>query len=94
MSPGVAFRRSPLVLWRRVDDEVLIADGQGSDVSSLSLTASTAWLTLDRPRTRDDLADELATRFRTPSTDIGPQVERVLHELVRRGWVVREDADG
>lgn len=93
MTRGVEFRRSPHVLWRRVDDEVLIADDDGAGISSLSLPASSAWLFLDRPRTREDLANELAARFKVLSTDIGGHVERVLDELVIRGWVIRVDRD-
>ena len=94
MSDAVTFRRSPSALWRRVGDEVLIADAEGPDISSLSPPASAAWLHLERPRTREDLIDELVVRLGVPAKEIAAHIERSLGQLEERGWLIRTVGDG
>ena len=94
MSVPRTFRRTPRALWRRVGDEVLVADAEGSDVSSLSASASAAWLLLEEPRTREELIDGLVAGCELPAIEVAKHVDRMLHEFERREWVVRVVDDG
>jgi len=87
-------QRSSHVLWRRIGEEVLVADAEGTDVSSLSAPASAAWMLLDRPRTREELVDELAARFGGSAPEIADRAERLIDQLEGRGWVTGRSADG
>jgi DNA-binding IclR family transcriptional regulator len=78
-------------LWRLVGGEVLLADAAGPDVNCLSAPASAAWLLLDRPRTREELSNELASAFGGSSPRIRDHVERLLDQLRERGWVISDD---
>jgi len=88
MSSIVTFGRSQRVLWRRVGTEVLVADPDASGISGLSAPASAAWMSLERPRTRDQLVDELVGTFGVTADEIAGHVERLLDQLVERGLVV------
>lgn len=93
MSEATTYSRNAFTLWRRVGDEVLVANVDGSDVDRLSAPASAAWQLLEVPRTRTELTAALAAEFDSPSEEIERHVGHLLHVLERRGWAMRSVAD-
>ncbi len=93
MSGSSAYRRSPTALWRRVGDQVLLADAEGAEVHALSATASATWLLLDGPRTREALVAALASGFGGEPTEVAGNVDRLLERLEVEGWVFRTVGD-
>jgi Coenzyme PQQ synthesis protein D (PqqD) len=94
MRVATMYQRSPCVLWRRVGVEVLVADADGSEVNTLSWPAAVAWMLLDRPRTRENLTEEMAVRLNASMEEIAEHVERVLAQLEERGLVVGAAGSG
>jgi hypothetical protein len=82
-----AFVRSPGVLSRRVADEVLVTTTGHDEVDRLSPTAAAVWTLLEEPATTDAVVDQLVEGFDAPRERIADDVEHLLAELVRRGWV-------
>ncbi|MGH2701825.1 MAG: PqqD family protein [Actinomycetota bacterium] len=80
------FRRASGVLERVVDEEVLVATAD-SEVASLRGSAFRQWLLLDRPRTIDDLAAQLARIYDVDAGDIRSEVGDLLEDLRGRGLV-------
>lgn len=90
-----AFGRVGAALWRRVGPEVLLAGLDGSEIDRLSVPASALWLLLERPLGREELVAALADEFDIEAGDIAGHVDRLLDELVTRGWLEpAERADG
>jgi hypothetical protein len=71
-----------------VGPEVLLAIPDGDDVVRLSVPASAVWLALDDPRDRASLLTEIASVFDVEPTEIADHVDRLVAELVARGWVL------
>jgi Coenzyme PQQ synthesis protein D (PqqD) len=82
-----AFVRSPAVLSRTVAGEVLVTTVDQDQVDRLSPTAVAVWALLEEPATIDAVVDELARAFDAPRERIAGDVEGLLADLVRRGWV-------
>jgi hypothetical protein len=82
-----AFVRSPAVLSRTVADEVLVTTADADQVDRLSPTAAAVWGLLERPATVEALVSELARLFAAPPTTIARDVEGLMDDLIRRGWV-------
>jgi len=84
---SVRFRRSPSALFREVGPEVLLAAVERPGFDVLSGPATDVWDLLDRPQTLDELVASLADRYDAPRTSIETDVQRLLDELTRRGWI-------
>lgn len=84
---GVRFRRTPSALYREVGQEVLLASPDGEGFDALSGGAPAVWGLLDRPLTASELVAALAPRYEVPPERLRPDLERLLEELCRRGWI-------
>lgn len=87
--PGssVRFRRSPSALFREVGPEVLLAAVGRPGFDVLSGPATAVWALLDRPQTLEELVASLEDRYDAPRASIETDVQRLLAELTRRGWI-------
>lgn len=61
-------------------------DSEGFE--GLSETAAEVWRLLDVPRSAPQVAEILGRSYEAPPDTIGEDVERLLGDLVRRGFVV------
>lgn len=82
-----AFVRSPVALSRTVAGEVLVTAVGHQEVDRLSPTAVAVWALLEEPATIDTVVDELTRVFDAPRERIADDVEALLADLDRRGWV-------
>jgi hypothetical protein len=90
---GQRYRRSPAALHRTVGHEVLLAEADRDGFDVLPGTAASVWTLLEEPATLPELSHELARTYGTPVERIATDVEPLLDELVRRGWLERIDDD-
>jgi hypothetical protein len=86
--------RSPSALFREVGEEVLLADVAGEGFDALSGAATAVWALLAGLRTRAELVAALADRYGVSEESIEADVNRLLDELHRRGWIQEVPADG
>jgi len=81
------FVRSRVALSRRVGGEVLLAAPGREDIDRLSDTAGAVWSLLEEPMPAPALVARLSEAYGVPEERIAADVEVLLADLVRRGWV-------
>jgi len=81
------FVRSPGALSRRVGGEVLLAAPGRGDIDRLSDSAGAVWSLLDEPRTMPGVVGSLSEAYGIAPERIAADVEALVDDLVRRGWV-------
>lgn len=62
VEPSLQLRTQQL-LWREVDDEIVVLDLSKSEYVSVNAAGRTLWLRLARGATRSELADELRQTY-------------------------------
>jgi hypothetical protein len=78
--------RSSSVLSRAVGSDVLLAAPGRKDVVRLTGTAGAVWELMESPQTISSLITELNRRYHADRETIAVDVERLVSELVARGW--------
>ncbi|HET7486628.1 MAG TPA: PqqD family protein [Acidimicrobiales bacterium] len=79
-----AYRHTEGALWHTTSRRVLVNPPEGATFD-LDGVAGLVWEALDEPVTIDDLAADLAAVFDRPVEEVGPEVARVVAELVAAG---------
>jgi coenzyme PQQ synthesis protein D (PqqD) len=87
---GPLLRRCPLVLSRRVGDEVLLSVPGLEDVQLLTGPAATAWEMLATPLTTTALTGALTEAYATSAEEIRDDVGEMLGALVALGALERK----
>ncbi len=87
MNDTTRIRRCATAIDRSVGAEVLLATADRDEVDRLSETAAAVWHTLDVVRTRSEVAELMAGSFGQELRAVRADVDSLLDELVRRGWV-------
>lgn len=93
MSASVRFRRSETILFRSVGREVLLARPGNEGIDRLSETAGAVWRLLHVPCRLAEVVAALADAYGEHPDAIAADVEGLLRELCRRGWVVEVAAE-
>jgi hypothetical protein len=70
-----------------VGPEVLLAAPGRAGFDALSGPATAVWSHLGRPRTLEELVGFLSERYVAPRASIELDVQVLLAELTRRGWI-------
>lgn len=89
---GTIFVRSPAVLWRAIDDEIVMTQRGREDFDILSVTASAVWHMLEHPSSEEDLVRGLAAMFGADPGTIRADVRDLLRDFIDRR-LVEEVAD-
>jgi hypothetical protein len=87
VTADVLYMRAEDVLARSYGDEVLLAAPRRDVVDQLKGPAADVWEVLDRPRTIEDVVEQLTRLYRAPVERVQDDVQKLLDELVDRGWV-------
>lgn len=81
LRPEDRVTRSADVIWRRVDDEVVILNADGTTLTTLNTTAAVAWEAMDGTLTIDRVAECVATRFDVAKERALPDVVELCEGL-------------
>lgn len=79
------FRPDPDVLFRRVDDEVVLVHAGRNEIFSLNATGARLWELLSEGRTRAEAAAQLATEFDVTEEAAAQEADALLDRLSREG---------
>lgn len=75
--------RHDRVLWRQLDDRILVLDVHRSRYLRLNESGSVLWQALDTPRRPDELVDVLTDAFDIDEQQAGADVAAFLRQLHR-----------
>jgi hypothetical protein len=81
------YRHAPNVLSRSFSGEVLLAAAGHDGMDRLTGGASELWTVLDEPGSLSEVVAILSDVHETLADDLQPQLDGVLSDLVRRGWI-------
>jgi PqqD family protein of HPr-rel-A system len=80
--------RSPSVVIGEFESELVLYDAASRSFHRLNSTGAEVWSLLDKPRTSDGIAAELATRYADEFAHfVKPDVFRLLDELLALGLI-------
>ena len=82
--------RQPGLLWRTVDDEVVILNRQAEQVHRLNVTASYIWDLCDGTNTPDQIAAQLAEGFNLTTDQVQADVHTALAQLRELGLLASD----
>lgn len=83
--PRVIARQGDDVLWRQLDDRVLVLDVSRSRYLRLNRSGTLLWRALREPRTVDELVDHLRRSYDVSHEDATTDVEGFLADLREHG---------
>ena len=86
--------RNDAFLSTRVDDEIVMLNGETGDFVGLNATGASAWELLETPRDLDALCTALMERFDVPPTQCREEVSRFIDDMIARGAVLAAPAGG
>jgi hypothetical protein len=79
------YKVAPKVVWKRVDDEVVLIDPEKDSYSYLNCTGSDMWEMLMEGRERDEIAREIYSRYNITEEQASRDVESLLKKLLACG---------
>lgn len=82
------WRRHPHTLWRSSAERVVLLAPDAAEPSTLSTTGAVVWHLLERPRSTDELIDELSALFDEDPERIGRETAAFVEELAGWGAIV------
>ena len=82
--------RQPGLVWRMVDDEVVILNRQTEQVHRLNVTASHIWDLCDGANTTDEIAARLAGKFDRTAAQVIGDVHSTIAQLRELGLIASE----
>jgi len=83
----IRFRQNPIVLCRKVDDEVIVALPYTISMHGLEGPAGTIWQLLGSPVSLPELVSSLANTYGVDANEIEGDVKRTLDDLMGRHLV-------
>lgn len=78
------------VLWKNVDNEVVIVDPETDNYSYLNATGRDVWELLGQGRTFEEIVAELSTRYDASPEIIRADVLALINDLLSSGIISRK----
>jgi hypothetical protein len=85
-----AFRPSPDVLMRKVEDEFVLVHMARNQIFALNRTGARLWELLGEGRSRAEAIEQLAREFDVEAETVERETERLLRQLVQEGLLERD----
>lgn len=73
------------VIWRRVDDKIVVIKDDGLAIHVLNKTAAMIWEMYDGERSVDEIAQQLVERFEVPFDEACRDIEEIVEKLIKIG---------
>jgi len=77
--------RAEDVIWRRVDDKIVVIKDAGLAIHVLNKTAAMIWEMYDGERSVDEIAQRLVERFDVPFDEACRDIEEIVEKLIKLG---------
>ncbi len=80
-----SLRRREALIWRKVGDEVVILNEEGTQLCHLNQTAAHIWTLADGTKTLQAVADGLCAQFEVDPVEALGDVQELAQQLVEAG---------
>ncbi len=80
-----SLRRRETLIWRKVGNEVVILNEEGTQLCHLNWTGATIWTLADGTKTMPEIADGLCAQFEVSPAEALGDVEELARQLVEAG---------
>jgi hypothetical protein len=78
------------IVWRRIDDKVVLIGKEGVAIHTLNKTASHIWELCDGTNSPDEIAAKLCERFDVPPEQANTDVRETINKLEQLGVIERK----
>jgi hypothetical protein len=79
------------IIWRRIEDKVVLIGKEGQVIHVLNKTAACIWELCDGANGADEIAESLCESFDVPPEEAGADVRDIITKLESMGLVERRD---
>jgi hypothetical protein len=83
--------RNDNIIWRRIEDKVVLIGTEGATIHTLNKTASYIWELCDGVNGPDEIAANLRERFDAPAEEVNRDVRETINKLEHMGLVEKRD---
>ncbi len=80
-----SLRRRETLIWRKVGEEVVILNEEGTQLCNLNQTAAAIWTLADGTKTLQEIAEGLCARFEVSPADALGDVQELAQQLIEAG---------
>ena len=80
-----SLRRRETLIWRKVGNEVVILNEEGTQLCHLNQTAAHIWTLADGTKTLQEIADGLCAQFEVSPVEALGDVQELAQQLVEAG---------
>lgn len=77
--------RGENVIWRQIDDEIVVVSDDGQTLCTLNKTATLVWLMLDGTRDIEAITTDICERFNISFKDAYNDVSIIIDGFVQTG---------
>lgn len=78
------------VLWKNIDNEVVIVDPDTDNYSCLNATARDVWELLGKGNPVNEIVSELCARYDAPEECIREDVQSLIEDLLVAGLIAKK----
>jgi|WetSurMetagenome_2_1015567.scaffolds.fasta_scaffold185657_2 hypothetical protein len=83
--------RNEDIIWRRIEDKVVLIGKEGATIHTLNRTASHIWDLCDGVNSPNEIAANLCERFDVPAEEAIADVRETINKLEQMGLIEKRD---
>ena len=81
------YKISKKILWKSVDDEMIIVDSNSDEYSYLNATASLIWQLIEKKYTFESMVEKLSSEYDSPVEKIRNDLTKLINDLFDAGLI-------
>jgi hypothetical protein len=85
--PNLVYRRALTLMEADIGDELVALDAAAGNCFGFNQVATTVWRSLDRPKTFDQLRDQLLGEYEVSSEQCSSELQELLDDMTASGLV-------
>jgi hypothetical protein len=83
--------RNDDIIWRKIEDKVVLIGKEGTEIHTLNKTASYVWELCDGANNPDEIAAKLGERFDVTQEEVYADVREIISKMEQMGLIERRE---
>ena len=79
------------IIWRKIEDKVVLVGKEGTEIHTLNKTASHIWELCDGTNSPDEIATSLCERFEVTPEEANTDVRETISKMEQMGLIERRE---